>query len=171
MKRVKQLAVLLVLILCVAMAVVILLHRIMEDKTAPTIQIKDEGFVYQDGMTDEQLLANAEAKDDRDGDVGESLQIDDVLVSAENQMAVVIYVAKDSANNVAKAEVQYTYNNGASQNISGTPQTTDPVTGQPVVDPAAQQPTTIDPVTGQVVTDPASQQAVTVDPVTGQPIM
>ncbi|MCD8074729.1 MAG: DUF5011 domain-containing protein [Lachnospiraceae bacterium] len=87
--------------LCFAAGVGVIYLRISEDHTAPEISYSDS-IVYSDGMTTEELLEGVIATDDEDGDVSDSLTVERVVTNSEEAKATVIYVAKDSHNNIAK---------------------------------------------------------------------
>lgn len=73
-----------------------------KDRVAPVISIESETeMVFHEGDSDEVLLENVTAMDEKDGDVTESLRVSEIFVTDEEE-AVVVYVAKDKANNIGK---------------------------------------------------------------------
>lgn len=87
-----------------------------KDRVAPVINIESETeMVFHEGDSDEVLLENVTAMDEKDGDVTESLRVSEIYVTDEEE-AVVVYVAKDKANNIGKLKKKITYQK-ASQEI------------------------------------------------------
>lgn len=79
------------------------------DRTGPLIQFPDETVTYKEGRDISVLLDGVTATDDQDGDVTDSLVIEDVFFDSTNSEAYVIYVAKDSHNNVTKTRRTISY--------------------------------------------------------------
>ena len=97
--RTKIIAVL--LLLSVALGGVLSVVKIRQDREPPVISIP-EVRSYSMGVSDEELLQGVTAEDGQD----------------EEEMLTVIYVAKDSSNNVAKCQRSYTIDQSDSdQNI------------------------------------------------------
>lgn len=59
---------------------------------------------YEDGMSTEELLENVKAMDDKDGDVSDTLAVENIYTKGTDKV-VVVYVAKDNSNNVTKKEM------------------------------------------------------------------
>ena len=79
------------------------------DRTAPTIRLEGENtLTYEEGEPFDELLEHVTAEDDRDGDVTDSIRIGNIY-QASPKKAVVIYVAKDEANNVGKMKREVRY--------------------------------------------------------------
>ncbi|MCD8337791.1 MAG: DUF5011 domain-containing protein [Lachnospiraceae bacterium] len=95
--------------LCFIVGGVLICFHFSEDHTAPEIFYSDS-IVYMDGMTDEELLEGVVATDDEDGDVSESLTVERIVTNRDEAKATVIYVAKDSRNNIAKVTRVIDYN-------------------------------------------------------------
>ncbi|MCD8395975.1 MAG: DUF5011 domain-containing protein [Lachnospiraceae bacterium] len=89
------------IILCIVVGGGLVYLRFAEDRTAPEISYSD-AIVYADGMTNEELLEGVTAIDDEDGDVSDTLTVERVVTNSDEAKATVIYVAKDSHNNIAK---------------------------------------------------------------------
>lgn len=79
------------------------------DRTGPLIQFPDETVTYKEGRDISVLLDGVTATDDQDGDVTDSLVIEDVFFDSTNSEAYVIYAAKDSHNNVTKTRRTISY--------------------------------------------------------------
>ena len=94
----------LMIVLSVALGGAVVGIRFMADRKGPEISfVGDKKTVYSSDMTDEELLEGVTAKDDKDGDVSNSLRVEGVFAKEENQVYV-SFVAKDSSNNVTKRQ-------------------------------------------------------------------
>ena len=74
-----------------------------EDDNAPTINLPSGTAQYTEGMTDSELLEGVTATDDRDGDVSDSIRVGEILRSGDGSQVTVVYVARDSKDNIAQA--------------------------------------------------------------------
>lgn len=86
------------------------IDKMRTDTVAPVIQM-EETLLYASAQEgDEALLAGVKAEDDVDGDVTDSLVVENVTLINSDGMVSVVYAAFDGSGNVAKAErqVQYT---------------------------------------------------------------
>ena len=83
--------------------VVFLLLYSKQDRTAPVITFS-ENLSYVSGEDQESLLKGVIAKDDRDGDVTDSLCIEQIFEDEDS--VYVTYVARDQANNIKKLRCQ-----------------------------------------------------------------
>ena len=72
-----------------------------QDKTAPTITLPETAVIYEDGMTEEELLEGATAYDPEEGDVTDSLLVEKISETADGRV-IVTYAAADSANHVTQ---------------------------------------------------------------------
>lgn len=95
----KILVLLTVITVLLAAAVVVL--RFMNDRTGPVVTVKSD-LTYHNGITEEELLDGVTARDNKDGDVSDSLRVTAIYPGENDGQAVVIYMAKDSQNNVTK---------------------------------------------------------------------
>lgn len=94
---------------CVVLAAVAGVGIYQEDKTAPVLSCANEKkLVYTEGESEEFLLQGITAMDDCDGDVTDSVRIDEIYVTDEDH-AVVVYCAKDRANNIGKLKREIGY--------------------------------------------------------------
>lgn len=89
------------IVVVIGLAGVWFLIRSEQDRTPPEIIIESKSDIYDYDMSSEELLNNIYAEDDRDGDVSNSLRIEKIY-SDENGNVCVVYVARDTSNNVAK---------------------------------------------------------------------
>ncbi|MGN0335374.1 MAG: immunoglobulin-like domain-containing protein [Lachnospiraceae bacterium] len=79
------------------------------DRTEPVIQYDtDKVITYTEGEDQEELLKDVSVTDDSDRDVSESLRISELYKTGDHK-GIVVYVAKDQANNIAKVsrEIEY----------------------------------------------------------------
>lgn len=104
------------------------------DRVAPEIQIPEAQAEYHIGDTKEVLLKDVTAVDDKDGDVTDSLVVENVFTDEEKGVATVVYVAKDSSNNVAKVTRYMTYT-AETQTEEQTEQETEKQTAAPQAKP------------------------------------
>lgn len=74
---------------------------INRDSKPPVITREGE-IIYEETMTDEELLAGVVAKDINDGDVSNTLVVEKVAVNPNSGKAVVTYGAMDQSGNIAK---------------------------------------------------------------------
>lgn len=93
-------------IICIGLAAVVVWFRLEKDKIGPEIQCVNSEFVYHEGVTNQELLDNVKAIDEKDGDVSISLAIESVYAVSDTEVAVV-YVAKDKSNNITKLKQSY----------------------------------------------------------------
>lgn len=92
-----------------AMLVVACVGMLMADREAPVITLEGKNnLTYKEGESYDVLLENMTAEDKRDGDVTESLRVSNLYVTEGNR-AIVVYVAKDEANNIAKLKREIRY--------------------------------------------------------------
>lgn len=99
----------LLIVSSLAMAAVIGTGTVLEDRKAPEIMLEGKNtLIYEEGESEEILLENMKAVDEKDGDVTDSLRISRICVVSENK-AMVIYVAKDAANNIGKLKREVRY--------------------------------------------------------------
>ncbi len=86
-----------------ASVVVAAVVYLAQDKEGPAILFDESRqILYSEGMTEEELLQGVSARDSRDGDVSDTLQVE--KVNDLGDMAVVTYVAMDTHYNVTKEE-------------------------------------------------------------------
>lgn len=92
-------------VLTIGLAALVVGLRTTSDHEGPEIIFdKDKDSVYEDSMDNTELLEGVTAKDDKDGDVSDTLTVEAVYPKESGKEVVVIFVAKDSSNNVTKEE-------------------------------------------------------------------
>ena len=80
-----------------------------EDKEPPIIQISEDQITYTENESYEKLLKNVSAYDNQDGDVSDSLEVENIFPDENTETAIVIFVAKDKHNNVSKQKCKIIY--------------------------------------------------------------
>ena len=110
----KKQYLILMIVLCLVLGGAFLGVRISMDREAPQIRFPKETVTYRPGE-EEALLQGVQAIDETDGDVSGSLRIEDIFTNAEDETAVVVYVAKDSHHNVRKERRQVSYQEAAQE--------------------------------------------------------
>lgn len=97
----KKWLIAIVLLLCFGVGGLTFYMKLSSDGQGPVISCGEDLF-YQRGMTQEELLSGVTAVDEADGDVTESLVVESVTENEEKSQAIVVYVARDSKNNITK---------------------------------------------------------------------
>lgn len=87
------------------------------DRTGPDITFPSDN-IYSSDMTEEELLEGVTAEDEKDGDVTDSLIIENVFQSKNGEKITVVYTAKDSSNNVTKVTRQMDFGEKEDENLS-----------------------------------------------------
>ncbi len=94
---------------CVVLAALAGVGIFTRDNQAPVIRLEGKNqLTYTEGEDQAVLLEGITAKDNKDGDVTESVRVEKILPTDDGN-AIVVYVAKDQSNNVGtlKREVRY----------------------------------------------------------------
>ena len=87
-----------------------------QDRKGPEITIAEsKKNSYTADMTTEDLLEGVKAVDEKDGDVSDSLTVENVYPNEKGDGVTVVYVAKDNSNNVTKV----TYHMTSDGNLMG----------------------------------------------------
>lgn len=86
-----------------------------EDRNGPEISVPQEEITYVAGTDTSALLNGVTAQDNRDGDVTDTVTIESIIPNADQTGASVVYVAKDSKNNVTKETRTILYSTDAAQ--------------------------------------------------------
>ena len=110
MGKKKIWALLIVTVLCcLGFAAHLVYTRQISDNMPPEISFLTDVLEVSVEAAEDDLLAGVTARDSKDGDVTDSLLVENVSGLSSDQMAVVTYAAFDKAGNVAKAQrsVQY----------------------------------------------------------------
>ena len=98
------------IVLCVALGAGIAAVVVTDDRKGPEIELPADGDVtYEEGSDTASLLEGVTATDEKDGDVTDSLVIENIFPNDDHTSASVVYAAKDSHNNVSKATRRVNY--------------------------------------------------------------
>lgn len=103
------------LLACAALLAGNVVIYIGKDRNGPEITVPQEEFTYVAGSDTSALLNGVTAVDDRDGDVTSTVTVESIIPNEDQTGASVIYVAKDSKNNVTKATRLISYAADAGQ--------------------------------------------------------
>lgn len=98
------------IVLCVALGAGTAAVVVTDDRKGPEIELPADGDVtYEEGSDTASLLEGVTATDEKDGDVTDSLMIENIFPNEDHTSASVVYAAKDSHNNVSKATRRVNY--------------------------------------------------------------
>lgn len=98
------------IVLCVALGAGTAAVVVTDDRKGPEIELPADGDVtYAEGSDTAPLLEGVTATDEKDGDVTDSLMIENIFPNDDHTSASVVYAAKDSHNNVSKATRRVNY--------------------------------------------------------------
>lgn len=103
------------LLACAALLAGNVVVYIGEDRNGPEITVPQEEITYVAGSDTSALLNGVTAADDRDGDVTSTVTVESIIPNEDQTGASVVYVAKDSKNNVTKATRLISYAADAGQ--------------------------------------------------------
>lgn len=92
-----------ILTLCtIAILVICAILYLTEDRTAPVITYAQAALCDPDHLDEEALLQGVSAEDAKDGDVSDTLRVAQIIEPEEEDWIIIVYVAKDHDNNIAK---------------------------------------------------------------------
>ena len=94
-------------------------QRFIIDKSAPMITMDEQSIHLNCGASDEEILFGVSAKDNKDGDVSDSLMIETKTNFIEPGRFNVSIVAYDKNGNISKATREVIYDDYESPTISG----------------------------------------------------
>lgn len=103
------------LLACAALLAGNVVIYIGKDRNGPEITVPQEELTYVAGSDTSALLSGVTAVDDRDGDVTSTVTVESIIPNEDQTGASVVYVAKDSKNNVTKATRLISYAADAGQ--------------------------------------------------------
>ena len=113
----KKFFVFLLVVICLGMGAGVVYMKSSEDNEGPKITFEEgKDTNYTSDMTEEDLLKDVKAQDDRDGDVTESLTVETIYPKNDGKQVSVIFVAKDKNNNVTKKEFTMEAQDGSAEN-------------------------------------------------------
>ena len=102
-----------VIILLLLLAMLLIFELLIEytkDKNPPVIRSTETEIVYTAGDDLKSLLKGIEAFDEEEGDVSDTLTVENIYPDVQSGTATVIYAARDSSNNIAKKRLVVIYN-------------------------------------------------------------
>lgn len=102
-----------VIILLLLLAVLLIFELLIEytkDKNPPVIRSTETEIVYTAGDDLKSLLKGIEAFDEEEGDVSDTLTVENIYPDVQSGTATVIYAARDSSNNIAKKRLVVIFN-------------------------------------------------------------
>lgn len=108
-EQMKKGIVALMVVSCLALGGLTVFLRFSEDRTAPEIQFQEHEVTFVQGEEYDSLLEGVTAIDKRDGDVTQSLTVESVYPKDDGRTAIVVYAARDTANNIAKSNRTVNY--------------------------------------------------------------
>lgn len=98
------------IVLCLALGAGTAAVIVTSDRKGPEIEVPSGADVtYEEGSDTASLLEGVTATDDRDGDVTDSIVIENIFPNDDRTSASVVYAAKDSHNNVTKVTRRVNY--------------------------------------------------------------
>lgn len=123
MKKIQK-----VLYIVIPVAVVLLVCLVLilkKDSIKPEITIS--GTIAYDGtQSDEELLKNVVANDNKDGDVTDTLVVKSIIILSSGKEAKITYAAKDRSNNVAIKSIVVPYTTTPDEEPTTEDETTTP---------------------------------------------
>lgn len=106
----KKLTYLILTVLCLGIFLLYLkMDQLANDTVAPKIQIEEYPLEVFVSDPESYLFQGVYASDDRDGDVTDTMVIENITLSGDNGQATVVYAAFDQAGNVSKARREIRY--------------------------------------------------------------
>lgn len=122
---------------------------VLSDREAPVITVNEAALpsVYSDNMDVEELLNGVTAYDDEDGDVSNTLIVENMIVLSDAQSIKVVFAASDSHGNIGKEEVVLPYN-GTKNFIDVSPEDTTKSTEEDTSEDVTEEITTAAAVEG-----------------------
>ena len=114
-------------ILCAILLIGVIAGSCLLDRTAPEISLNGKNtLTYIEGDSYDVLLEGMTAEDGVDGDVTDTIRVSNIYVTGDGK-AIVVYVAKDSSNNIAKLKREIRYKKKEVVESTGTESQTLPV--------------------------------------------
>jgi len=108
-KNIATISIGIIIVLLVIAAVIVIGS---EDRKAPIITLNiptGREITYTSGEDKEKLIQYATAVDDKDGDVTDSIKIEDIYPTSDLLTVKVVYVARDKSNNIARVNQVFRY--------------------------------------------------------------
>ena len=107
--EIKRSWVVISILILLILAGVIVFTLINSDREGPQIEYPAEDVLYKEGEDTTPLLEGVTAYDEQEGDVSETLIVENIITLSSETEAKVVYAAKDSHNNITKVDrsIQY----------------------------------------------------------------
>ena len=99
----------LMVVISVGLVIVAAVMSLSKDRVAPEIIVSDQDVTYEEGSGYDKLLDGVSAVDARDGDVSDTLLVEEIYPNDDGRTATVIYAARDKNNNIGKAKRSIKY--------------------------------------------------------------
>lgn len=109
MKKVRRAGCVLFAVSCVVFIAYLLVQWFTADRIAPEIYLKEDAVTVSVNTDDAGLLKGVRAKDNKDGDITDTVRIASKSHFIEKGKRVITYVVFDKANHAASAEQTVTY--------------------------------------------------------------
>lgn len=89
-------------ILTIAILIICAILYLRENHAAPVITYDKNALCDLTSLDEETLLQGVKAEDEKDGDVSDTLRVAQIIEPEDEEWIIVVYVAKDHDNNIAK---------------------------------------------------------------------
>lgn len=89
-------------ILTIAILIICAILYLRENHTAPVITYDKNALCDLTSLDEETFLQGVKAEDEKDGDVSDILRVAQIIEPEDEDWIIVVYVAKDHDNNIAK---------------------------------------------------------------------
>ena len=107
-KNMKKFFVFYLVVICLGMGAGVVYMKSSEDNEGPKITFEEgKDTNYTSDMTEEDLLKDVKAQDDRDGDVTESLTVEPYIRRMTENRFLLSLLQKDKNNNVTKKNLPW----------------------------------------------------------------
>jgi hypothetical protein len=104
----KKIGTLSFIVIVIALTIFSIATILLEDKLGPIITFTNQDFEYYGDKST--IVEDVRAVDKQDGDVTDSILVESIQVLSSGDKVNILYVAKDSNNNVTKENRIVTYN-------------------------------------------------------------
>lgn len=133
--KLKKKITLILAVIAAALIVIVCLLVLPGDHNAPVISFSSDEVIYDSEMDEEGLLNGVTAEDESDGDVSDSLKIADIKMSADGKSVTIVYIARDSSNNIAQNSRELSVEEKEKSEPTPTPAPTEYHVATPTVTP------------------------------------
>lgn len=109
MKNIKIASIILFVVSVLVFGAFTVYHKITSDNEAPVITCESEELTLSVSASEEELLADIKAKDNKDGDVSDTVVIEELTPFTEENTRMITYAVIDQAGNVGRLERKLIY--------------------------------------------------------------